>query len=35
MLDKGLAENTVRIAAAHSTTSALGPMFGPISVEKA
>lgn len=35
MLDKGLAENTVRVAAAHATTSALGPMFGPISVEKA
>jgi len=34
MLDKGLAENTVRIAAAHHTTSALDSMFGSIIVEK-
>ena len=33
-LDKGLAENTVRVAAAHLTTSALGSMFGSIIVEK-
>jgi NADH-quinone oxidoreductase subunit G len=35
MLDKRLPENVVRVASAHSTTSALGSMFGPISVEKA
>ncbi len=33
--DMRLPENVVRVAAAHPATSALGPMFGPISVEKA
>ncbi|MCG2583235.1 NADH-quinone oxidoreductase subunit NuoG [Massilia sp. TS11] len=34
-IDAGLAANTVRVAAAHASTAALGAMFGPISVEKA
>ncbi len=33
--DERLAGNVVRIAAAHPSTAGLGPMFGPISVEKA
>jgi NADH-quinone oxidoreductase subunit G len=32
--DKGLADGCVRIAAGHKVTAALGPMFGPITVEK-
>ncbi len=34
-VDPGLPDNVVRIAAAHASTAALGPMFGMISVEKA
>jgi len=34
-IDPGLPANVVRIAAAHATTAALGPMFGTLSVEKA
>ncbi|MGB7481415.1 MAG: NADH-quinone oxidoreductase subunit NuoG [Burkholderiaceae bacterium] len=34
-IDPGLPANVVRIAAAHVTTAALGPMFGTLSVEKA
>ncbi len=34
-LDDRLPAQTVRVAAAHLSTSALGPMFGPITVEKA
>ncbi|MEB0011925.1 NADH-quinone oxidoreductase subunit NuoG [Glaciimonas sp. Gout2] len=34
-IDVGLPENVVRIAAGHSSTNALGAMFGSISVEKA
>ncbi len=34
-IDLGLPANVVRIAAAHVTTAALGPMFGTLSVEKA
>ena len=33
--DASLAENVVRVAAGHSLTTGLGPMFGAISVEKA
>ena len=33
-VDKRLAHGVVRIAAAHAATAALGPMFGPIQVEK-
>ena len=33
--DRGLPENVVRVASAHTSTAALGPMFGAISVEKA
>jgi NADH-quinone oxidoreductase subunit G len=33
--DASLAGNTVRVAAGHPHTAALGPMFGPIVVEKA
>jgi NADH-quinone oxidoreductase subunit G len=32
--DESLAGNTVRVAAGHASTLALGAMFGPISVEK-
>jgi NADH-quinone oxidoreductase subunit G len=32
--DGGLPDNVVRIAAAHASTAALGPMFGALSVEK-
>jgi NADH-quinone oxidoreductase subunit G len=34
-IDRGLPDNVVRIASAHVSTAALGPMFGAISVEKA
>ncbi len=34
-VDRGLPDNVVRIASAHVSTAALGPMFGAISVEKA
>ena len=34
-VDRGLPENVVRVASAHTSTAALGPMFGAISVEKA
>jgi NADH-quinone oxidoreductase subunit G len=34
-LDAGLPDGVVRIAAAHESTSRLGPMFGPISVQRA
>ena len=34
-IDRGLPENVVRVASAHTSTAALGPMFGTISVEKA
>ena len=33
-VDATLAPNVVRVPAGHSDTAALGPMFGPISVEK-
>jgi NADH-quinone oxidoreductase subunit G len=33
--DASLAEGTVRIAAGHASTAALGPMFGAVKVEKA
>jgi len=34
-IDAGLPHNTVRVAASHPSTAALGAMFGPISVAKA
>jgi NADH-quinone oxidoreductase subunit G len=34
-IDGRLPDNVVRIASAHVSTAALGPMFGAISVEKA
>jgi len=34
MLDAAVPDNCVRIAAAHPDTIALGPMFGPLTVEK-
>ena len=34
-IDERLADDTVRVAAAHLSTAALGPMFGPIRVERA
>jgi NADH-quinone oxidoreductase subunit G len=34
-MDKTLPDNVVRLAAAHISTSTLGAMFGPITVEKA
>ncbi|MEB0135632.1 NADH-quinone oxidoreductase subunit NuoG [Actimicrobium sp. CCC2.4] len=34
VIEAGLPDNAVRIAAAHKATSMLGAMFGPISVEK-
>ncbi|MDB5906049.1 MAG: NADH-quinone oxidoreductase subunit [Massilia sp.] len=34
-VDASLPANTVRVAAAHPATAMLGPMFGPINVEKA
>ena len=35
MVDAGLPDNVVRIAAGHRDTATLGAMFGPVSVEKA
>ena len=34
-VDAGVPEGCIRIAAAHPATSALGPMFGPVSIESA
>ena len=34
-VNPALSDNVVRVAAAHLSTSTLGPMFGEISVEKA
>jgi len=34
-LDERVADGTVRVAAAHASTAALGPMFGPVTVEAA
>ncbi len=34
-IDGGLPDGVVRVSAAHSSTAGLGPMFGPLSVEKA
>jgi NADH-quinone oxidoreductase subunit G len=34
-IDDRLADDVVRVAAAHGSTAALGPMFGPIRVERA
>ena len=34
-VDRGLPDNVVRVASAHTSTAGLGPMFGTISVEKA
>ncbi len=34
-IDTGLPANVVRVSAAHSATSTLGPMFGPVTLEKA
>jgi NADH-quinone oxidoreductase subunit G len=34
-IDERLADGVVRVAAAHASTAALGPMFGPIKVERA
>jgi NADH-quinone oxidoreductase subunit G len=34
-LDAGLPDGTVRIAAAHASTVALGPLFANLTVEKA
>jgi NADH-quinone oxidoreductase subunit G len=33
-IDNGLPDNVVRVASAHPSTAALGPMFGVLSVEK-
>jgi NADH-quinone oxidoreductase subunit G len=33
--DPTLAEGTVRVAAGHGSTAALGPLFGAITVERA
>ena len=33
-IDDGLPEGVVRIAAAHGSTAAIGPMFGAVSLEK-
>ena len=33
-VDDRVADNCVRIAAAHASTAGLGPMFGQVSVEK-
>jgi NADH-quinone oxidoreductase subunit G len=35
MADAGTPEGCIRIAAAHSATSTLGPMFGPVAIEAA
>jgi NADH-quinone oxidoreductase subunit G len=34
-VDESLAANAVRVPAGHADTASLGPMFGPITVEKA
>jgi NADH-quinone oxidoreductase subunit G len=34
-LDEALADGVVRVAAAHEATATLGPMFGPITLERA
>ncbi|MEO7031699.1 MAG: NADH-quinone oxidoreductase subunit NuoG [Herbaspirillum sp.] len=34
-IDPSLPDDVVRVAAAHASTAELGPMFGPLSVEKA
>jgi NADH-quinone oxidoreductase subunit G len=34
-IESGLPDNVVRLAAAHTSTAALGAMFGTIKVEKA
>jgi NADH-quinone oxidoreductase subunit G len=34
MLDAGVADNVVRLAAAHVSTATLGAMIGPISLER-
>ena len=33
--DRGIPEGCVRVAAAHPLTSTLGPMFGPVALERA
>ena len=33
-IDERVADDTVRVAAAHLSTAGLGPMFGPIRVER-
>jgi NADH-quinone oxidoreductase subunit G len=33
--DPSLADTAIRVAAGHADTLALGPMFGPLGVEKA
>jgi NADH-quinone oxidoreductase subunit G len=35
LLDEGVADNVVRLAAAHVSTASLGAMIGPISLERA
>jgi len=34
-IDAGLPDGVLRVAAAHSATAALGPMFGPVTLERA
>jgi NADH-quinone oxidoreductase subunit G len=34
-VDERVADGAVRVAAAHVSTAALGPMFGPVRVERA
>ena len=34
-IDDRLADGVVRVAAAHPSTAALGPMFGPVRLERA
>jgi NADH-quinone oxidoreductase subunit G len=33
-LDAGLPDGCVRVAASHADTAALGPLFGPVTVER-
>ncbi|MEP6608438.1 MAG: NADH-quinone oxidoreductase subunit G, partial [Burkholderiaceae bacterium] len=35
MLDDTLADGVVQVSAAHETTATLGPMFGPVTLERA
>jgi NADH-quinone oxidoreductase subunit G len=35
VLDEGLPDGVVRVPAAHASTATLGPMFGPIALERA